>query len=72
MADVYSRHDVDFTGTRHWSEQYFTPSQFFSHFLRQVIGLPQSTQGLLGRLRLLPRNSDARSMPSLRKFPRPR
>jgi hypothetical protein len=31
------------------SEQYFTLSQFFSQALRQVISLPHTTQGLLGR-----------------------
>jgi len=31
------------------SLQYFTSSQFFSHFLRQVNSLPQVAQGLDGR-----------------------
>jgi hypothetical protein len=31
------------------SEQYFTLSQFFSQALRQVISLPQTVQGLLGK-----------------------
>jgi hypothetical protein len=34
------------------SEQYFTASQFFAHFLRQTIGLPQWAQGLEGRFSL--------------------
>ena len=34
---------------RHRSEQYFTSSQHFSHFLRQVKGNPQTTQVLLGK-----------------------
>jgi hypothetical protein len=35
------------------SEQYFTSSQTFSHFLRQVKGRWQWTQILLGRLAFL-------------------
>ena len=34
---------------RHRSEQYFTSSQFFSHFLRQVKGSPQTGQTLVGK-----------------------
>jgi hypothetical protein len=37
---------------RHLSEQYFTLSQTFSHFLRHVNGLPQVAQVLVGRLDL--------------------
>jgi 16S rRNA U516 pseudouridylate synthase RsuA-like enzyme len=37
---------------RHLSEQYFTSSQTFSHFLRQENGLPQVAQVLVGRLDL--------------------
>lgn len=39
---------------RHASLQYFTASQVRSHRLRQVMGLPQATQGLLGKCCLLP------------------
>lgn len=35
--------------SRQRSEQYFTSSQTFSHFLRQAKGRPQVTQVLLGR-----------------------
>jgi 16S rRNA U516 pseudouridylate synthase RsuA-like enzyme len=35
---------------RHLSEQYFTSSQTFAHFLRQENGLPQVAQVLVGRL----------------------
>jgi hypothetical protein len=31
------------------SEQYFTSSQFLAQALRQVISLPQTVQGLLGK-----------------------
>jgi len=41
---------------RHRSEQYFTSSQFFSHFLRHAIGRPQATQGFSGKNDLLPAN----------------
>jgi hypothetical protein len=34
---------------RHLSEQYFTSSQHFAHFLRQVKGLPQTGQILVAR-----------------------
>lgn len=34
---------------RHLSEQYCTSSQTFSHFLRQVNGRPQVTQGFSGK-----------------------
>ncbi len=34
---------------RHRSEQYFTSSQFFSHFLRQVKGRSQTGQTLVGK-----------------------
>jgi hypothetical protein len=37
---------------RHLSEQYFTLSQTFSHFLRHVKGLPQVAQFLVGRFDL--------------------
>jgi hypothetical protein len=40
---------------RQASLQYFTSAQFFSQRLRQVIGRPQATQGLLGSDALLPR-----------------
>ena len=39
-----------FFAPRHLAEQYFTFSQIFSHFLRQVKGLPQVAQVLEGRL----------------------
>jgi len=39
---------------RQASEQNFTSSQFFAHFLRQVIGRPQEVQGFEGREHLLP------------------
>lgn len=42
---------------RQASEQYFTASQFFAQALRQLMGLPQATQGLLGRWALLPLKS---------------
>ena len=42
---------------RHFSLQYFTLVQFLAHALRQVIGLPQTAQGLLGRVDLLPLKS---------------
>lgn len=42
---------------RHFSLQYFTSVQFLAHALRQVIGLPQTAQGLLGRVDLLPLKS---------------
>lgn len=35
---------------RHRSEQYFTASQFFSHFFRQVKASPQTGQIFVGRL----------------------
>lgn len=38
-----------FFALRHLSLQYFTSSQFFSHFLRQVKSRPQAAQGLEGR-----------------------
>jgi hypothetical protein len=31
------------------SEQYFTSTQFFAHFFRQTIGLPQWAQRLEGK-----------------------
>ena len=34
---------------RHRSEQYFTSSQFFSHFLRQVKGNPQTGHTFVGK-----------------------
>ena len=34
---------------RHRSEQYFTSSQFFSHFLRQVNGNPQTGHTFVGK-----------------------
>jgi hypothetical protein len=37
----------------HLSEQYLTLSHTFSHFLRQVKGLPHVRQTLLGRSALL-------------------
>ena len=40
----------------HASEQYFTSLQFFAHALRQVMSRPHCTQGLLGKLDLLPLN----------------
>ena len=42
---------------RQASEQYLTSAQVFSHRLRQVMGRPQATQGLLGSATLLPRNN---------------
>ena len=39
---------------RQASEQYFTSAQFFAQRLRQLIGRPQATQGLLGSAALLP------------------
>jgi hypothetical protein len=39
------------------SEQYFTSFQFFSHFLRQAIGLPQARHALVGRKDLLPKKT---------------
>jgi hypothetical protein len=33
----------------HLSEQYFTSSHTFSHFLRQLNGLPQTVQLFVGR-----------------------
>ena len=39
---------------RHFSEQYFTSSQVLLHFFRQVIGRPQTTQGLVGSDCLFP------------------
>jgi hypothetical protein len=39
---------------RQASEQTFTSSQFFAQALRQLMGRPQTTQGLLGRWALLP------------------
>ena len=42
---------------RHFSLQYFTSVQFLAHALRHVIGLPQTAQGLLGRVDLLPLKS---------------
>lgn len=39
-----------FFAPRHLSEQYFTESHTFSHFLRQVNGLPQVTHVLVGKL----------------------
>lgn len=39
---------------RQASLQYFTSSQVRSQRLRQVMGRPQATQGLLGRCCLLP------------------
>jgi hypothetical protein len=44
---------------RQASLQYFTSAQFFSQALRQVIGRPQATQGLLGSDALLPRKPEA-------------
>jgi len=41
---------------RQASEQYFTWAQFFAQLRRQLIASPQATQGLLGKLALLPRN----------------
>ena len=41
---------------RQASEQNFTSSQFFAHFFRQVIGRPQTVQGLEGSDCLLPLN----------------
>jgi hypothetical protein len=37
----------------HFSLQNFTSSQFFSHFLRQVNGRPQTKQIFVGRCRFL-------------------
>lgn len=49
---------------RQASEQTFTSSQFFAHFFRQVIGRPQTAQGLEGSDCLLPLNERvARLMP---------
>jgi hypothetical protein len=45
-----------FFRARQASEQYFTSSQFFAQALRQLMGLPQTAQGLLGRWALLPLN----------------
>jgi hypothetical protein len=44
------------------SEQYFTSSQFFAHFLRQVSVRPQAAQGFDGRKRLLPLKELSRVM----------
>jgi hypothetical protein len=44
---------------RHLSEQYFTSSHTFSHFLRQVKGLPQVAQVLVGRFDLATRRISA-------------
>jgi hypothetical protein len=41
---------------RQASEQYFTSSQFFAQLLRQLISLPQTVHGLLGKYDLLPLN----------------
>jgi len=42
---------------RQRSLQYSTWSQLRAHFLRHVMGLPQTAQGFCGRLALLPRNA---------------
>lgn len=42
---------------RQASEQYLTASQFFAQALRQLMGRPQTAQGLLGRWALLPLKS---------------
>jgi len=47
---------------RHASEQYFTAAQFFAQRRRQLIGRPQTTQGLLGSVDLLPRKPVLRSV----------
>lgn len=39
---------------RHFSEQYFACSQFFSHAFRHVISRPQVMHGLLGKYDLFP------------------
>jgi hypothetical protein len=41
---------------RQASLQYFTSAQFLAQLLRQLMGRPQATQGLLGSAALLPRN----------------
>ena len=41
---------------RHFSLQYFTSAQLRAHALRQLIGFPQPTHGLLGKAALLPLN----------------
>jgi hypothetical protein len=43
---------------RHFSEQYFTSSQFFSQALRHVKSRPQIKQGLVGKKLLLPLNDE--------------
>ena len=53
---VVHQRDGEVFCARHLSEQYFTCSQFFAHALRQVMGLPHTAQGLLGKKPLLPRN----------------
>ena len=42
---------------RQAAEQYFTSAQFLAQRLRQLIGRPQVTQGLLGKPALLPRKA---------------
>jgi hypothetical protein len=39
---------ADFASPWQRSEQYFTSSQVFAHFLRQTIGLPHCAQDLTG------------------------
>lgn len=48
----------DFASLRQRWEQNFTSSQFFSHFLRQTIGLPHWTQILTGSSDLALMNGD--------------
>jgi len=54
----FAAHIIDYcffgAALRQASEQYFTSSQFLAQFFRQVISLPQATQGLLGKYDLLP------------------
>jgi hypothetical protein len=44
-----------FLARRQASEQYFTSAQFFAQLRRQLMGRPQTSQGLLGKAALLPR-----------------
>jgi hypothetical protein len=49
LAEVSMLNQGFFFVLRHFSLQYFTNSQSFSHFLRQENGLLQTKQILLGK-----------------------
>ncbi|KFJ39527.1 hypothetical protein DR85_1341 [Francisella tularensis] len=49
MARYFFNSYFLFFDLRHLSEQYFTSSHTFAHFLRQVNGKPHTTQIFVGR-----------------------